>query len=643
MSHIPKMFPTDLIQHDSALLMKKSFDNDKILKYSDPIGNGNRCTSEYLRKKELSLAQTVVKTIAKSISNNKTSNKGLLVWHSTGSGKTLTSMAIIDSFWDSSVNIIFVSSIESLQSNPPSTFYENAEMHFDRFKNKNTDDITNMFKKRNVKFLSFAKLSHFLLISRPLKSVKTPEDIEFHKNYLSNSVLIIDEVQNIFHPLPNQKSEHNALKKFLLAEPNETSKNMKVFILTATPGDSLQDTINLLNIVRDVKSSVITIPNINNEVDMNRFQKQITGLISYFNSSKDLSRFPRLIEDNRYKLEFSKKHFEKYIEVFNKEKKNNTSFEELHKNDSINKYYKTLRKYSNMDYLFESDDPIKNFSSKIPKLLNIVQHNKADKHYIYSAFYENRGFGGQGIRAIANFLESQFGFIRITNPKDTKFMKKNTKGYVLVINNELKDTEHLKKLVNIFNDKDSNVNFFLASQSYNEGVDLKNVKHLHLFEPMLTQNAEKQAIGRAIRFCSHAALPFDEWKLQIHRYISTVPADLSKFNGDKMDIKYYRLKFKQQNIESELKDKYIDKTKKKTLMKENLLVQKDLQKVIKESNKLDDLQVEKVFSVDELIYQESLDRIYEQHIIFEVMKSKAIDCQLLSEFHKNGDEIIKCL
>jgi superfamily II DNA or RNA helicase len=151
-------------------MLNDSISKDNVLSYSEPIGKGNRCVSEYLKKKQLSLAQTIIQTISNSINSNQTSNRGLIAWHSTGSGKTLTAMSIIDSFWNSKKNIVFISSIESLQSNPPATFYENARTHFGRFQNKSIDEIEKAFKGRNIKFMSFAKLAHFLLISKPSSS-----------------------------------------------------------------------------------------------------------------------------------------------------------------------------------------------------------------------------------------------------------------------------------------------------------------------------------------------------------------------------------------------------------------------------------------------------------------------------------------
>ena len=647
--YIPDEFPIDLTKLTASKEITAAISEDPIISYSKLIREGNRCTPTNFNKKELSLAQAIVHIIGKSLSQQKeqTTNRGLLCWHSTGSGKTITSMAIMDAFWNSDKNIVFVSSVEALQSNPLTTFYKNSK-YLKRFADETEQDIEEMFKKRDVKFMTFAQLAHFLLISKPLKSVKTLADKEFHATYLANAVLIIDEVQNIFHPLPNQRAEHNAVKRFLLDEKSKLNRNMKVFILTATPGDSIEETIDLLNMVRDRKYPKIVAPDLNGfeyAESLNSFKRSITGLVSYFNSMKDLTRFPQVIKDNTYALEMLNKQFEAYAEAFNKTKVKDTNFEALAKGDNMNLYYKTLRKYSNMQYNFDTKDPVAFFSNKIPKLLDIIRRDKDDKHYVYSAFYEKRGYGGQGIRAVASFLEKELGYVRIMSEKDLENMPINKRGYVLAITNELKNKEHLKMLVKLYNNNKF-VNVFLASQAFNEGVDLKNTKHIHIFEPMLTYNAEKQTIGRAVRFCSHSDLPYDEWTVSIHRYISKIPKDLTMYEVDSKKERLSEIDSSIRVYQNELENlkgirgvkELRDEPKRalSNLMKER----RELAKNVKEITAMN---IDKIINVDELIYKESLERVFEQHIILEVLKQKAIDCHLMKTYHEKGGEDIECM
>lgn len=642
--YIPDGFPVDLSNKDSSKDVYDALIDDPIISYAQLLGEGNRCTPEHFNKKELSLAQTVIHNIGKSISQNNNSNRGVLAWHSTGSGKTITSMAIMDAFWNSDKNIVFVSSVEALQSNPPTTFYKNAN-YFKRFKGKSEDTVGDMFKKRNVKFMTFSQLAHFLLIDKPLKSVKTEAAKEYHRTYLSNAVLIIDEVQNIFHPLPNQRTEHNALKKFLLDENSKLNRNMKVFILTATPGDSVEETIDLLNMVRNRKNKKIEIPNVLNDDSLNIFKNDITGLVSYFNSAKDLTRFPKVVSDNSYNLEMLRSQFEAYVNAFNNTKNKDTNFDTLSKSNRMNQYYKTLRKYSNMQYNFDSKEPTTFFSIKIPKLLEVISQHQNDKHYIYSAFYEKKGFGGQGIRAVATFLEKEMNYVRINDEKDLDNLPLGKKGYVLAITNELKNKEHLKTLVKLYNGSDK-VNVFLASQSFNEGVDLKNTKHIHLFEPMLTFNSEKQAIGRAVRFCSHSALPYKEWTTSIHRYYSNIPTDLTMYDTTKMEQKIQDidslLEMKNNSL-GELKGKRKVTEIRNQLKSEIADLSKQKKKLTKNVKEIKDMNIDKITNIDSQIYTESIERVSEQNIILETMKQKAIDCHLMKDYHLNGNEEIQCI
>eukprot|EP00899_Mesostigma_viride_P010497 jgi/Mesvir1/19449/Mv10476-RA.1 len=54
----------------------------------------------------------------------------------------------------------------------------------------------------------------------------------------------------------------------------------------------------------------------------------------------------------------------------------------------------------------------------------------------------------------------------------------------------------------VFNEKSNAKGEFLhvilARRKFNEGLDLKGVRHVHIVEPLLSKNAEKQTIARAI-------------------------------------------------------------------------------------------------------------------------------------------------
>lgn len=96
-----------------------------------------------------------------------------------------------------------------------------------------------------------------------------------------------------------------------------------------------------------------------------------------------------------------------------------------------------------------------------------------------------------------------------------------------------------KKLLELFNRRPDNVygeliRFIILDQGYKEGIDLFDLKYVHLFEPLLTKADEKQAVGRGTRFCGQMGLPFDPkkgWPLHVIRYEIDFPQDLVETYG----------------------------------------------------------------------------------------------------------------
>jgi hypothetical protein len=654
-------WPKDITKEDIQTYLDLVYSSKDAPKHQELIGYGNRCIANDVETL-LSFPQSVVKTIMKGIAKTpQTSNRGLLVWHSVGSGKTLTATCVMDSFWDSDKNIVFATSVEASNSNPPSNFHKLASKFLSRFKGMTIEDVEKEFKKRGVKFFTFATLAHYLLIANPLKRVKEERDIYRHKTFLKNAVIIIDEVHNIFKPLPNQRLENDAVRKFLTDYENPLTSDLKIVILTATPGDTPTDVINLLNMVRDKKDLPLTVPDSNNYAELTAFGKRIQGLISYFDMSKDYTRFPRVINSHVVNVPMKMKHFLKYGEAWKNEKDEFKDMNKLMSKNMTNNYWKHARRYSNMLYDMEGDMLLDEFSAKIPALLNIIADTPHEKHYVYSAFYENRGYGGHGVIAIGKSLKSMLGYEKISLEDAVKLSKsadglRPAKRYFLAISSELSDDrEVLKKFVNAFNapwnSRGEYLHVMLASQGYNEGIDLKAVRHIHIFEPLLTYAADKQTIGRAARFCSHSDLNRDrgEWTVRVHRYMSDMPdIDMSQFNLNylKDRIEYLTNWIKQLENRKNTIDFAIDKMKGDNSSRLSMKKQK-LELTTKEAKKMiDELQkkykeVEKnnvrgIEMIDQKIAKEAVERTRELLVLYNVMKKNAVDYRLFRDFHSKA-------
>jgi len=84
-----------------------------------------------------------------------------------------------------------------------------------------------------------------------------------------------------------------------------------------------------------------------------------------------------------------------------------------------------------------------------------------------------------------------------------------------------------KKNLIAFNGKDNIdgklIKMILISPAGSEGINLRNVRQVHVIEPYWNEVRIQQLIGRALRMCSHADLPMEERKVDIFRYHAVRP------------------------------------------------------------------------------------------------------------------------
>lgn len=103
-----------------------------------------------------------------------------------------------------------------------------------------------------------------------------------------------------------------------------------------------------------------------------------------------------------------------------------------------------------------------------------------------------------------------------------------------------------KKIIKVFNNRANNkgdddtnmqnsnvhgrnIRFIVLDQGYKEGIDLFDVKYVHLLEPLITKSDEKQVVGRGTRFCGQKGLTFDPqvgWPLHVFKYDVYLDEDL---------------------------------------------------------------------------------------------------------------------
>ena len=84
------------------------------------------------------------------------------------------------------------------------------------------------------------------------------------------------------------------------------------------------------------------------------------------------------------------------------------------------------------------------------------------------------------------------------------------------------------------------IKVIILTRAASEGVDLKNVRQIHILDPWWHMERIEQIIGRGVRWCSHKSLPFRERNVMIFLY-ATVFAPTSEAHGDEaLDMYMYR-------------------------------------------------------------------------------------------------------
>lgn len=455
-------------------------------------GKEDRCNSTVPTTP--TFGQAVVRFMCSVLAQPGNENRGVLAWHSTGSGKTCAAAAAADAFVDSGRDMYFVTS-SALNEVSEKKLLLCGKSMFGR------DTLP-------IKFVTYAILSH---------RVKNTLEKNGKETISLDAFLIMDEIHLLFNPLPGQRADHVYLAKYLLR-----GHTFKILAMTATPGNDVAHLQAILDIVRDPRNPKIAYSQGNKE----QFKQSIRGLVSYVDNSYDESVFPKFTEEVNVKVPMTQKQYDKY-----KEKENLEDHKDYAALINKNLYYSTTRKYSNTLHDVADVATLEEFSAKLPWLLDSFQKRKREKHYVYSAFFTRHGFGGHGINAIANVLEHS-GFTRFRNEdiRDNMNEVSDKERFIVLSSKELsEDKQKMTRMLDFVNHPANcygqKVRIILATQNYYEGIDLKSVRNIHLFEPLVEYQVRKQAIGRVARHCSHGQLKkeFGEWTVTVHNYFSMSP------------------------------------------------------------------------------------------------------------------------
>ena len=418
------------------------------------------------------------------------------------------------------------------------------------------------------------------------KQMKEFTDVVEKDDFLENALLIVDEFHNLSNSITN--GSYNAIRLYdtIMKTKNVKLLFLTGTPIVNSPFE-LVPTFNMLKglISVDPKVQMPLFPELEKDFDaffvdkkttkiknVEKFKNRIFGLVSYYGNmyfgSKTKEDFPDELPIKVERIHMSSEQYAKYdmARDFEREeslaKGRSVVAERFSAKGSASSSYRVqsrqLSNYLIPDYALgpargkkarvKFIDKINNkdlenmniFSHKFKKILENIDKHKNQLGLVYSEFVS-----GEGLAIFARILNLK-GYTcwntKIKLEEDSEaFDLHNNKGggsyeessggaskkYALITGDVSFDDR--AKIVKIFNGNDNmhgeKIALLLISKTGAEGLDLKNVRHVHLTEPYWNYARLSQIIARAARFKSHVELPHKERTVQPYIYLSDYPKD----------------------------------------------------------------------------------------------------------------------
>lgn len=249
-------------------IQKEIFEKYKTLFEKNKKNNQNNCS-----KNEKGVSLTPSQKLLSDWYKPGKSKNGLILYHSVGSGKTLTGISLMKNFEDS-MNLLWVT------------------------RTTLKDDLDKALKmlplKNKIARLSYKQFSNVSKIKNKQYFKDKPK--EYLTNPFMNTFIVIDEAHKLFSKdlKPQEMHDISAIKKAIRYSYN-SDYPCKIVLMSATPvTKDPREIIDLLNLIDH--SGTSKVPDLQNK---KQFSEKIQGMISYIDVSKDSSKFAQVREIRR--------------------------------------------------------------------------------------------------------------------------------------------------------------------------------------------------------------------------------------------------------------------------------------------------------------------------------------------------------
>jgi len=191
---------------------------------------------------------------------------------------------------------------------------------------------------------------------------------------------------------------------------------------------------------------------------------------------------------------------------------------------------------------------IEAYSPKLQALLENIerldaqdraQHGKVFKHLIFSDV-KMSGYGAKIIAAGLAARRFHHAYDERMQLDAARLAAAPYRNFALLVSTTIYGkpipVRFRKELMALYNSKDNvqgkAVRILVLDSGFKEGLDVFDVRYLHMFEPLVSLTDEKQVIGRATRMCGQKNLEFHPkygWKLDVFTYDARISPTQTAF------------------------------------------------------------------------------------------------------------------
>lgn len=435
----------------------------------------------------------------------QTPYNNLLLFHNVGSGKTFTSIAVVESHKScKGKGLVLVRGKTS------------ADNFKDQIRKWSSGDIKD-YEIR--KYISFAN------------KLKRLDDNQVISNF-SNRIIVMDEIHNLKHSMSDFDAETVYGQMWRLSH---LAKSCKILLLSATPMiDKAEEILSILNLILDCDHQLDTsfFP------EEDEFRRSIAGRVSYLNSAQ---RMAKVIEEGVILKGCSVKVVPSYMKGYQLEAYKKIDIENLDDSVYRNSIYCSLMAFwdgtygpeafakiikvkqeNKIKYTFSTEvvqqltkDNLHLYSCKYSKMLSIIESNKNMLAFVFCEEVK-----GTGLIMMSCIFEL-FGY-KLYNGESIDEIDKDLR-YTLYTGDTTACSNPEKRLDGFRSPKNKYgeyVKVLLGSRISGESVSLANVRQVHIVTPQWNKSTIVQAIGRAVRSQSHDLLREEERSIHVYRHVA---------------------------------------------------------------------------------------------------------------------------